>query len=104
MNKNLWLMVCLCLALIVCAPAALLAEGGTAPAPKTAAENGKKVNLNTATVQELVDLPGIGPKTAEKIVAWRQENGKFERVEDLLSVKGIGEKKLARLKNLVTVQ
>jgi competence protein ComEA len=104
MTKNLFVAMCLCLALILGSPAAALAQTGTTAAPKAAAENGKKVNLNTASVQELIELPGIGPKTAEKIVAWRQANGKFQKVEDLMSVKGIGEKKFARLKSLVTVQ
>jgi competence protein ComEA len=104
MTQKLFVTACLCLALFLGAPAAVLAEGAPAAASKAAAENGRKVNLNTASIQELVDLPGIGPKTAEKIVAWRQENGKFKKVEDLMAVKGIGEKKFAKLKDLVTVQ
>ena len=104
MTKKLFVTACLCLALLLGAPAAVLAEGSSAAAPKAAAESGRKVNLNTASVQELIDLPGIGPKTAEKIVAWRQENGKFKKPEDLMAVKGIGEKKFAKLKDLVTVQ
>jgi len=59
-------------------------------------------------VQNLIDslsrLPGIGPKTALRIVEWRKEHGKFQRVEDLMAVKGIGEKKMAQLKPLITVQ
>ena len=62
-----------------------------------------KVNLNTATEQELDSLPGIGPATAAKIIAYRDENGPFRRVEDLLEVSGIGEKKLQNLRDLVTV-
>jgi competence protein ComEA len=104
MTKKLFVTACLCLALLLGAPAEVLAESGSAAAPKAAAESGRKVNLNTASVQELIDLPGIGPKTAEKIVAWRQENGKFKKPEDLMAVKGIGEKKFAKLKDLVTVQ
>ncbi|WP_039913835.1 ComEA family DNA-binding protein [Cellvibrio mixtus] len=49
------------------------------------------VNINTADVQELTRLKGIGEKKAEAIIAWRKENGNFKTVEDLLEVKGIGE-------------
>src|SRR5512136_1938669 len=104
MTKKLFVTACLCLALLLGAPAAVLAEGGSAAAPKAAAETGKKINLNTATTQELDSLPGVGPKTAEKIVAWRQENGKFKKIEDIMSVKGIGEKKFAKMKDMITVQ
>ena len=50
------------------------------------------VNLNTASLEELTRLTGIGPKKAEAILAWRDANGRFERVEQLLEVKGIGPK------------
>lgn len=49
------------------------------------------VNINTADVQELTKLKGVGEKKAEAIIAWRNENGNFKTVEDLLEVKGIGE-------------
>lgn len=62
----------------------------------------KKVNINTATVEELQTLPKIGPKTAEAIVKYREEH-QFESVDDLLNVKGIGEKKLEQIKPHVTV-
>ena len=62
----------------------------------------KKVNINTATVEELQTLPKIGPKTAEAIVKYREEHP-FESVDDLLNVKGIGEKKLEQIKPHVTV-
>lgn len=58
-------------------------------APKQAAA----VNINTCSAAELTSLPGIGPKTAELILAYRSENGGFARIEDLLLVKGIGPKK-----------
>ncbi len=62
----------------------------------------KKVNINTATVEELQTLPKIGPKTAEAVVKYREEHP-FESVDDLLNVKGIGEKKLEEIKPHVTV-
>jgi competence ComEA-like helix-hairpin-helix protein len=56
------------------------------------------VNINTATLDQLVGLPGIGPATAEKILEYRKENGPFESTEDLLEVNGIGPKKLAQIR------
>lgn len=72
------------------------AAGGAAPA-------GGPVNLNSADLVALDTLPGVGPVTAEAIVAWREENGPFRSVDDLLDVKGIGEATLAELRDLVTV-
>lgn len=62
-----------------------------------------KINLNTATIEQLDTLPGVGPVTAQAILGWRQTNGRFGAVEDLLDVKGIGEATLAELKDLVVV-
>jgi competence protein ComEA len=61
------------------------------------------LDLNTATEQQLEDLPGIGPVTAAAIVGWRTENGPFHSVEDLLDVTGIGEKTLEQLRDHVRV-
>lgn len=58
----------------------------------------RPVNLNTATLTELMQLPRVGLKTAERIVAFRKQHGGFQRSEELLNVKGIGEKSYARLK------
>lgn len=65
------------------------------PAPKTVAH---AINLNTATATELVQLPHIGPKTAERIILFRKEHGPFRRPEELMNVKGIGEKAFATLR------
>lgn len=62
-----------------------------------------RVNLNTADAAVLDTLPGVGPATAAKILAWRDEHGRFESVEDLLDVGGIGEAKLDAIRDLVTV-
>ena len=61
------------------------------------------LNLNTATVAQLESLPGIGKSTAERIIEYRQKSGGFKKVEDLMNVKGIGEKNFLKLKPLVTV-
>ena len=73
-------------------------EGGTA-----AATPGGPVRLNRATAAELEELPGIGPVTAGRIVAHRETHGPFLTVEDLLDVPGIGEGKLAALRDAVVV-
>lgn len=68
-----------------------------APAAKVeSVENQETININTADVQELTKLNGIGEKKAEAIVAWRKENGNFKTVDQLLEVKGIGEATLAK--------
>lgn len=61
------------------------------------------VNLNTATAADLAKLPGIGPAVAARIVEYRQKNGSFKKIEELMNVKGIGEKTFLKLKPLVTV-
>jgi competence protein ComEA len=64
---------------------------------------GAVVNLNTATLEELDTLPGVGPSTAQKIVDYRTAHGSFKSVEDLKNVAGIGDVRFAALKDLVTV-
>ena len=78
------------------------AIGQTSAAAPGVASDGR-VNLNTADAATLDTLPGVGPATAAKILAWREQHGRFESVEDLLDVGGIGEAKLVGLRDLVTV-
>lgn len=64
-----------------------------------------KVNINTATAEELAEVPGIGPKMADAIVAYRQDKGKFTSVEELKgNIKGIGEKTFEKMKDYLTVK
>ena len=72
----------------------------TAPGQKAGAA---KVNVNTAGAEELQTLPGVGPATAKAIVAWREENGRFRSVDDLLDVSGIGKATLAKFRDRVSV-
>jgi comEA protein len=62
-----------------------------------------KVNINVAGLNELQGLPRIGPKVAQRILDFRKEHGPFKRVEELMKVRGIGEKLFNNLKNLITV-
>lgn len=62
-----------------------------------------KISINKATYEELITLPGIGPKTAERIIEYRDTYGPFWTLEDIKNVKGIGDKKYARLKEYITI-
>jgi competence protein ComEA len=61
------------------------------------------VNLNTATVADLQALPGVGASTAKLIIEHREKNGGFKKIEELMNIKGIGEKSFLKLKPMVTV-
>lgn len=63
----------------------------------------KSLNLNTAKLNELVNLPGIGEKTAQKILEYRQQHKRFKNVNELLNVKGIGESKLEKIKKYIYI-
>ncbi|MEX0698624.1 MAG: ComEA family DNA-binding protein [Acidimicrobiia bacterium] len=76
---------------------------GQAPGGSPAAADDGLISLNRADVTQLQDLPGVGPVLAERIVAYRDANGPFQTVEDLLDVPGIGEAKLAAIRDVVTV-
>jgi comEA protein len=63
----------------------------------------KPVNINTATSEELQQVPGIGPVTADKILQMRKSYGAFKSVDDLLAVKGLGKKRLEKMRKYLTV-
>ena len=63
----------------------------------------EKVNLNTATAEQLESLPGIGPDSAKNILEYRNKVGKFNRIEEIINIKGIGEKKFLKIKDRLTV-
>ncbi len=64
----------------------------------------KKVNINEASQSDLETLPGIGPSIASRIIEYREQNGKFSKIEDLQNVKGIGDAKYNRIKDSITVK
>jgi len=68
------------------------------------AEQKEKVNINTATVEEIAKLEKIGPSYAERIVQYRKENGPFTKPEDILKVKGIGPKTFELNKDKISVE
>lgn len=69
----------------------------------TTKKEGAKVNINTAGVEELDQLPGIGPAIAQRIIDYRNEHGEFKKVEDVQEVKGIGDAKYSEIKDSITV-
>ena len=85
------------LALSTIAAHPVVAEGDTAPAVH------KAVNINQASTTELARLPRVGAKLADRIVAHRAQHGPFKRAEDLMEVKGVGDKMFATLKPYLTV-
>lgn len=82
----------------VSAQATAPSQRGAKAAPTTAV-----VNINTASAAELDSLPGIGAKTAARIIEYRQKNGPFKKIEELMNVRGVGEKNFLKLKPQLTV-
>jgi competence protein ComEA len=85
-----------------------LALTGPVLAQRRAPEAGSQaatssVDLNVATAAQLESLPGIGARTAERIIEYRQKNGGFKKIEELMNVRGVGEKSFLKLKPLITV-
>ena len=66
-------------------------------------ENGSVVNINLAGLTELQLLPGVGPSTAQKILDYREQNGKFQRIEDIKNISGIGDKTFENLKDFIEI-
>ena len=90
-------------ALLTLLPSSSIAQTRSAAAAAKAAAAGVVININTASAAELDALPGIGAKTAARIVEYRQKNGPFKKVEELMNVRGVGEKNFLKLKAQITV-
>lgn len=71
--------------------------------PLSAAEKADPIDLNRATAQDLTQLPGVGEAIAKRIVDFREQHGPFKRVEDLMKVKGIGEKSLKKIRPYIRI-
>jgi competence protein ComEA len=111
MSRRLLLSTFLSLALCSTGPIAAqtapkAAKASTKPAKPVrvvAAASTAVINLNTASATEIASLPGIGAKTAELIVEYRQKNGPFKKVEEIMNVRGVGEKSFLKLKSRISV-
>ena len=90
-------------AALVCAASPLFAQRAAKPPVAATMVSTETINLNTATAAQIATLPGIGPKTADLVVQYRTKNGPFKKIEEVMNVRGIGEKSFLRLKPLVTV-
>lgn len=71
---------------------------------KSEEKQNSKININTATQTQLESLPGIGSSTAQKILAYRKEKGKFSKIEDIKQVNGIGDAKFEKIRQYITVK
>jgi competence protein ComEA len=87
--------------LLATAPHGVRAQ--TASRAAKAATTAGIVNINTASAADLEGLPGIGAKTAARIIEYRQKNGPFKKIEELMNVRGVGEKNFLKLKPQITV-
>lgn len=83
---------------------AVVAVAASAMLAVSAAQPEEPIDINTATVEQLTELPRIGEVTATRIVEWREENGLFSSTEELMNVQGIGERVYERIRPYVTVE
>jgi len=97
MSRRSRALLCCCSVLLCC----LFQPSVTSPATKKPLL--KPVNLNAATAAELQQVPGIGPATADKILQMRKSYGAFKSVDDLLAIRGIGRKRLDKMRKYLTV-
>ena len=72
--------------------------------PPTSSSDAAALNINTASIEELEKLPYIGRKTAESIVAFREQNGPFRRTEHLMLIRGVSEKRFNEIKGMIKVE
>jgi competence protein ComEA len=90
-------------ALVAATGATLAAQTRTPPAAAAKPASTAVVNINTASATEIATLPGVGAKMAARIIEYRQKNGPFKKVEELMNVRGIGEKNFLKLKPQLAV-
>ena len=105
------LLMLLAVAAMAVVPAAAALQDKASPAPASKSARASKaaplptspININTANQAQLESLPGVGPKAAQRILEYRKQNGNFKKIEDLMNVKGFGEKTFLKLKPMLTV-
>jgi competence protein ComEA len=90
-------------ALVAATGATLAAQTKTPSAAAAKSASTAIVNINTASATEIATLPGVGAKMAARIIEYRQKNGPFKKVEELMNVRGIGEKNFLKLKPQLAV-
>ena len=92
---------------ILCLCAMFAMSGAPAAQAKPKAEKASAaavvVNLNSATLTQIATLPGVGEKAAQRIIEYREKNGGFKKIEELMNVRGIGDKSFLKLKPLIVV-
>ena len=84
-------------------PQALAGQAKAGVQSKAKSATAGPINLNTATAAELERLPGIGAQTAARVIEYRQKNGPFKKIEELMNVRGIGEKSFLKLRSSIVV-
>ena len=100
MRRLIWSVM---VALALCAGPVWVDAAQDASASASQSAPGELIDLNQASAVQLESLPGIGEVTAARIVEYRRENGGFKKIEELMNVRGIGERSFLRLRPLVTV-
>lgn len=99
MKKTIWIYVAILALTMASTIAPLYAQKGA-----DSKSTQLRVDINTATVEELTQLPGIGEKVAARIVDYRKENGRFQKIQEIMNVRGIGEKTFVKLEKYLVVQ
>ena|SRR5688572_5243788 len=98
MNRSALVLI----AAVVLISSPLAAQRASKP-PVPITVSAEVVNLNSATAAQIASLPGIGPKTADLVVQYRVKNGPFKKIEEIMNVRGIGEKSFLKIKDRLTV-
>jgi competence protein ComEA len=100
LEKNVSMMFVL---LVVVGFLTVMSGSGYAQEKQAGDANAVKVNINTAGKEQLMDLPRVGEKIAQRIIEYREKNGKFKRPEDIMKVKGIGEKTFQKFEKRLVI-
>jgi comEA protein len=97
------LIVVFSLSVVAAVPSSAFAQSKSSPPTSAKPAVVGTININSASATELQRLPGIGAKTAGRVIEYRQKNGPFKKIEELMNVRGVGEKNFLKLKNQISV-